>query len=76
MGGYLDCTRRAYEDATRAPRPLSDRAVAILNQAKSLRKEGNFVFPNRRTGRPLSDMAFTGLLERLEIPAVPHGFPV
>ena len=54
--------------------PLSDRAVAILNDARTLRTEGNVVFPNRRTGRPLSDMAFTRLLERLEVPAVPHGF--
>ncbi len=54
--------------------PLSDRAVAILKQAKSLRKEGNLVFPSPRTGRPLSDMAFTRMLKRLEIPAVPHGF--
>ena len=54
--------------------PLSDRAVAILNEARSLRTEGNIVFPNRRTGRALSDMAFTRLLERLEVPAVPHGF--
>ena len=54
--------------------PLSDRALAILDEARSLRTEGNVVFPNRRTGRPLSDMAFTRLLERLEVPAVPHGF--
>ena len=54
--------------------PLSDRAVAVLNEARYLRAEGNIVFPNRRTGRPLSDMAFTRLLERLEVPAVPHGF--
>ena len=54
--------------------PLSDRAVAILNEARSLRAEGNIVFPNRRTGRALSDMAFTRLLERLEVHAVPHGF--
>ena len=54
--------------------PLSDRAVAILNGARSLRAEGNIVFPNRRTGRALSDIAFTRLLERLEVPAVPHGF--
>ena len=55
--------------------PLSDSAVTILKEARTLRKEENFiVFPNRRTGKPLSNMAFTRLLERLEVPAVPHGF--
>ena len=32
------------------------------------------VFPSKRSGKPLSDMAFTSLLKRLEIDAVPHGF--
>ena len=55
--------------------PLSDRAVAILKEARSLSpREDNIVFPNRRTGRALSNMAFTRLLERLDVPAVPHGF--
>ena len=32
------------------------------------------VFPSKRSGKPVSDMAFTSLLKRLEIDAVPHGF--
>ena len=54
--------------------PLADRAIAILEQAKALDVGNGLVFPNRRTGEPLSNMAFDRLLTRLEIPAVPHGF--
>ena len=32
------------------------------------------VFPSKRSGKPRSDMAFTALLRRLKIDAVPHGF--
>lgn len=53
--------------------PLSDRAVEILHEAKAL-GDSDLVFPNKRTGKPLSNMAFSTLLKRLDIPAVPHGF--
>ena len=53
--------------------PLSDRAVEILREARTL-GNGDLVFPNKRTGKPLSNMAYSALLKRLDIPAVPHGF--
>ena len=54
--------------------PLSKQALAILNEARPLGAGNGLVFPSRR-GRPLSNMAFTTLLRRLEAgDAVPHGF--
>jgi integrase len=43
--------------------PLSDAAVAILEQMASIR-EGEFVFPGGRAGRPLSYMSLLMLLRR------------
>jgi len=52
--------------------PLSDRAVEILQAAPRL--EGcPYVFPSGRGGK-LSDMALTGVLRRMDVDAVPHGF--
>ena len=45
--------------------PLSRRALAILEEARSLGKGTAFVFPSRK-GEPLSNMAFTMLLRRLD----------
>ena len=55
---------------------LSTSALAVLEQAAALRSDTSpLVFPNERTpDKPLSDMALSVLLKRLEIPAVPHGF--
>ena len=55
--------------ATREHRvPLSDRAAEILAAERVL------VFPAKRNGKPLTNMAFSMLLRRLDIAAVPHGF--
>ena len=55
--------------------PLSARCLEILSQAKELdNQDGGLVFPAGRSGKALSDMAYTALLRRLGIPAVPHGF--
>ena len=54
--------------------PLSDPAVEILTEAWALSGGVGPVFPSKRSGKPLSDMAFTALLRRLKIDAVPHGF--
>ena len=55
--------------------PLSRRALEILDQARDLaREDEGLVFPADRSGKAMSDMAFTVLLRRLGIPAVPHGF--
>lgn len=43
--------------------PLSDRALEILNL---LPREGDFVFPGARKGRPLSNMAMLELLRGME----------
>ncbi len=54
--------------------PLSKRALDVLGLAKELSDgSSNLVFPGLR-GMPLSDMVFTSMLRRLEIPAVAHGF--
>ena len=54
--------------------PMSDRAVALLLEARALDRGTGVVFPARRSEGPLSNMAFDMLLRRLQVPAVPHGF--
>ena len=54
--------------------PLSARAIEILGQAWELNDGQGLIFPAARSGKPASEMVFTALLRRLEIPAVPHGF--
>ena len=53
--------------------PLSERAMAILADARRLDGGSGFVFPSR-SGRPLSDMTHRRLLRTLDIDCVPHGF--
>jgi integrase len=54
--------------------PLSARAMAILKRTP--RMSGNpFVFPGRRKGKPLSNMALLTLRNRLQMPHITvHGF--
>ncbi len=56
--------------------PLASQTLEILQQARELSDgmEERLIFPANRSGEALSDMAFTVMLRRLEIPAVPHGF--
>ena len=59
--------------------PLSDRAVSILNEAQELSGGEGLIFPNERSRKKgnslqLSSGAFIGLVKRLKIDAVPHGF--
>ncbi len=58
--------------------PLTDRALSILAEVAKLRtsdKPDIYVFPGGRAGRPLSNMAFKQLLDRMgETGFVPHGF--
>ena len=54
--------------------PLSERALTILEEAKGLSDGEGLIFPNKLSGKPISNMGLTRMLERLEIPAVPHGF--
>ena len=53
--------------------PLSQRALAVLGEAKSLSDGGELVFPAPRSGGILSDMVFTQMLRRLHLDFVPHG---
>ena len=54
--------------------PLSNGALAILKEAKGLSDGKGLIFPNKRSGKPISNMGLTRMLERLEISAVSHGF--
>jgi integrase len=57
--------------------PLSDQAVAVLEQAKPLRTSDgvdSLVFPGAELTRPMSDMTLTMVLRRMEVTATVHGF--
>ncbi|MFM2042290.1 MAG: hypothetical protein RLY86_866 [Pseudomonadota bacterium] len=57
--------------------PLSAPALAVLELAQAWRAETGpdaFVFPGERSGRPVSDMALTMCLRRMETGATAHGF--
>jgi integrase len=54
--------------------PLSRRAMAILKQIEKIRI-GDFVFPGRKQGRPLSNMSMNRILRRMKVEdATMHGF--
>jgi integrase len=54
--------------------PLSDRAVAIIKEMDRFR-EGAFVFPGAKSGKPLSGPVFERLMDRMKVTgATPHGF--
>ena len=53
--------------------PLSERAMEVLAEARSLDDWSGLVFPSR-SGRPLSDMTHRKLLRTRGIDCVPHGF--
>ena len=77
----VDWSRRIWEipaarmKARRPHRvPLSNRAMEVLQAAWELSDPDGLVFPAGANNRVASDMTFTALLRRLDIPAVPHGF--
>ena len=53
--------------------PLSNRAVAVLDEAREISDRSGLVLPSP-TGRVLSDSTLSKLLRELGIGAVPHGF--
>ena len=53
--------------------PLSERAVAVLDEAREIADRSGLLFPSP-TGRVLSDSTLSKLLRELGIGAVPHGF--
>ena len=56
--------------------PLSDEALAVLEQSKTLLQSKEWVFPSRQTGRPMCESTLTKLLGVLGLHdhTVPHGF--
>ena len=64
---------KGRKDATSDYRvPLSTEALAVLDQAKRLARDG-FMFPSIRTG-VISDATMSRLMERRQMEARPHGF--
>lgn len=53
--------------------PLSDRAIAILAEAKQL-GDHDLVFPGQKQGRPMSDMTMSKPLKKLGLQTDVHGF--
>lgn len=55
--------------------PLSDAALDALRKMAPLKSGPDaLVFPSISPGRPLSDMALTKLLDRMDVAATAHGF--
>ena len=54
--------------------PLSDRALAILDEARALDDGSGLVFPSTSGRKPMSSSTLTKLLRELDIEGVPHGF--
>jgi integrase len=55
--------------------PLSPRGIEVLQEAKNFSFGGDYIFPGRSPGRPLSNMAFLQLLKRMERTDITaHGF--
>jgi integrase len=54
--------------------PLSDAALAILEQMRPLADASGIVFPGPRRGQPLSDDALLRLLARMGVDVTAHGF--
>jgi integrase len=54
--------------------PLSPAAVAILKRMKKI-ANGDYVFPGRKPGKPLSNMSMEMILRRMKVAdATMHGF--
>lgn len=53
--------------------PLSDRAMAILDELRRARVS-DFVFPGFKRGCPLSNMALEAVLRRAKVDVTTHGF--
>lgn len=53
--------------------PLSPRCLEILQAVKDT-GDGEYIFPGRTEGKPISNMAFLMLLRRMKIDVTAHGF--
>ena len=54
--------------------PLSDAAMAVLDNARALDNGSGLVFPSPRSGQALSQTGLSKLLQELGIDGTPHGF--
>ena len=54
--------------------PMSGRSMEILAEVWEITGPAGLLFPAGDAWKKMSDMTFTVMLRRLEIPAVPHGF--
>ena len=54
--------------------PLAPRCLKILERAKQLASQSEYVFPGQSLTRPLSDMVFLMTLRRMEFEITAHGF--
>ena len=54
--------------------PLSDRALALLEELKPLRDLSGLVFPGLKAGKRLSDMTLTKLVRAMGFEVTVHGF--
>ena len=54
--------------------PLSPRAVAVVERAREIDWDRNFVFPGRKANKPLSAMTFPMMFRRMQVDATAEGF--
>lgn len=52
--------------------PLSDAALAVLEEARKVR-QGEYIFPGVRSGKPMTDMALTALVKRMDEEQIENG---
>lgn len=66
-------TGGTHEGREGTSRPLSGRALAVLEETRQLADSTGLIFPSA-IGRTLSDSALSKLLKESEIEALAHGF--
>lgn len=54
--------------------PLTERCIEILKKAEPLSTGSEYIFPGRSNEKPMSNMVFLKILERMEVPVTAHGF--
>ena len=69
----VEPSRRRGRRRSASSAPLTQYAKAVLDAARKLSNGNALVFSSPRSKR-FNDIALSGLLRTLEVPAVPHGF--
>lgn len=54
--------------------PLTDRMMEIFEEASALAGGSKFIFPGMSLEKPLSNMVFLKILERMDVKVTAHGF--